>query len=50
MMMLTIEIDNDDNNADNYDDNGDDIDHNNNNSNNLGTSIILLISNCPNSL
>ena len=36
MMMLTIEIDNDDNNADNYDNNGDDNYHNNNNSNNLG--------------
>ena len=36
MMMLTIEIDNDDNNADNYDNNGDDNYHNNNNSNDLG--------------
>ena len=36
MMMLTIEIDNDDNNADNYDNNGDGNYHNNNNSNNLG--------------
>ena len=36
MMMLTIEIDNDDNNADNYDNNGDDNYHNNNDSNNLG--------------
>ena len=35
MMMLTIEIDNDDNNADNYDNNGDDNYHNNNKSNNL---------------
>ena len=34
--MLTIEIDNDDNNADNYDNNGDDNYHNNNNSDNLG--------------
>ena len=35
VMMLTIEIHNDDNNADNYDNNGDDNYHNNNNSNNL---------------
>ena len=36
MMMLTIEIDNDDNNADNYDNNGDDNYHINNDSKNLG--------------